>query len=137
MTEIKISELSIGDWVMFTPNKKIYVAEPRFTSAPAKITGAYRGREVTLEIECKREFMAIPLSCIAPIPLTPEILEKNGFEENCGGWYNSEARMEFEQYKDGWCRTIGCGEYSIYFIKYVHQLQHALRLAGVGKEIEV
>lgn len=45
--------------------------------------------------------------------------------------------MEFEQYKDGWCRTVNCGEYSVYVIKYVHQLQHALRLAGVEKEIEL
>lgn len=43
--------------------------------------------------------------------------------------------MEFEQYKDGWDRTVNCGEYSVYFIKYVHQLQHALRLAGMEKEI--
>lgn len=79
--------------------------------------------------------MAIPLSAIRPIPITPEMLEANGFVENCGIWYNSDLLMEFEQYKDGWDRTVNCGEYSVYFIKYVHQLQHALRLAGMEKEI--
>lgn len=137
MAEIKISELSIGDWVVFNRIDGIWISAPLFDKANARITGVYRGAEVWLEVEGNRQFQAIPLSAIEPIPLTPEILEKNGFEDNCGTWYNSEARMEFEQYKDGWCRTINCGEYSVYFIKYVHQLQHALRLAGVGKEIEL
>lgn len=143
MAEIKIRELSIGDWVMFSPNKKISVAEPLFTSAPAKITSAYCGREVSLEIECNREFMAIPLSCIEPIPLTPKILEKNGFvkngeynEWNIGTWrtpYLLGVSLERPAI------TIKWNGSSIFIdqAKYVHQLQHALRLAGVEKEIEV
>lgn len=112
MAEIKISELSIGDWarVNGTTTKVWYLSEDG-------------------------EVNDTTYDWVEPIPLTPEILEKNGFEEDCGRWYNSEVRMEFEQYKDGWCRTINCGEYSVYFIKYVHQLQHALRLACVGKDI--
>lgn len=51
--------------------------------------------------------------------------------------YNSDTLMEFEQYEDGWCRTINCGEYSVYFIKYVHQFQHVLRLAGIDKDINL
>jgi hypothetical protein len=154
MREIKISELSIGDWVMFTPNKKIYVAEPRFTSAPAKITGTYCGGEVILEIECHREFMAIPLSCIKPIPLTPEILEKNGFE-------NIDNKYPFPTFrcddKENYlCITIGFPEgdktkrkrtfieidgIHIYIghliINFVHELQHTLKLCGIDKEIIV
>ena len=142
MAEIKISELSIGDWVMFTPNKKIYVAEPRFTSAPAKITGAYRGREVILEIGCKREFMAIPLSCIEPIPLTPEILEKNGFEElKDKSWVGHNHHCHIQQHRSSW--TLLANKRGFYRtirfegLEFVHQLQHALRLAGVEKEIEL
>ena len=114
MAEIKISELSIGDWV--------------------EVQGVVKRIDY---LYGKDNVCDVPIELVHPIPLTPEILEKNGFEENCGRWYNSEALMEFEQYKDGWCRTINCGEYSVYFIKYVHQLQNALRLAGVEKEIEV
>ena len=65
------------------------------------------------------------------------MLVKNGFEGNGGRWYNSNWLMEFEQHKDGWDRTINCGEYSVYFIKHVHQLQNAMRLAGIDKEIEL
>lgn len=129
MAEIKISELSVGDWVRYD----------RGTDA-VQIMGIYvrNNQECVLMSDSYFPDGVIGfVECIQPIPITPEILEKNGFEENFGRWYNSEALMEFEQYKDGWCRTINCGEYSVYFIKYVHQLQHALRLAGVGKEIEV
>lgn len=111
---IKISDLSVGDWVR-------WMGKPCKVDVPLLFTEYYGLDEVSEDV--------------SPIPITPEILEANGFEESCGVWYNSEVRMEFERYKDGWCRTVNCGEYSIYFIKYVHQLQHALRLAGVDKEI--
>lgn len=149
MAEIKISDLSIGDWVMFTPDKNIYVAKPRFTSAPAKITGTYCGGEVILEIECHREFMAIPLSCIKPIPLTPEILEKNGFrkldrfnEYVIGEWDSNPfiAVRLAEKFVEPTILVKNGGTSAHLFGsrgEYVHQLQHALRLAGVVKEIEV
>lgn len=121
-----IKELSIGNWVRYDfpeigkRNIQVNSIDEEDNHIGAGGVGASAWSDVS-EFE--------------PIPLTPEILEKNGFEENCGRWYNSEALMEFEPYKDGWCRTINCGEYSVYFIKYVHQLQNALRLAGVEKEI--
>ena len=121
-----IKELSIGNWVRYDfpeigkRNIQVNSIDEEDNHIGAGGVGASAWSDVS-EFE--------------PIPLTPEILEKNGFEENCGRWYNSEALMEFEPYQDGWCRTINCGEYSVYFIKYVHQLQNALRLAGVEKEI--
>ena len=79
---------------------------------------------------------------IEPIPLTPEILEKNGFrlEENEIGMYGVHIApyymrddVPFEVFCDG-------SPFAIWFkepvnIKYVHQLQHALRLYGIEKEI--
>jgi hypothetical protein len=130
MAEIKIRELSIGDWVMNL-----------YANKPSRVIGLRTMVQDTYEIIAVSDgtqYMLIEdkeLHNYEPIPLTPEILEKNGFEENCGRWYNSEALMEFEQYKDGWCRTINCGEYSVYFIKYVHQLQRAMKLEGTEKEI--
>lgn len=129
MAKIKISELSVGDWVRYD----------RGTDA-VQIMGIYVRNNQECVVMSDSYFPDGVIGFverIKPIPLTHEILEKNGFEENCERWYNSEARMEFEQYKCGWCRTINCGEYSVYFIKYVHQLQRALRLEGVEKEIEV
>lgn len=129
MAEIKICELSVGDWVRVDDFDKVLIKRVSAIDGTRNQIGIIKNNRSGIYWYYDDEF--------EPIPLTPEILEKNGFEENCGRWYNSEALMEFEQYKDGWCRTINCGEYSVYFIKYVHQLQHALRLAGVEKEIEV
>ena len=95
---------------------------------------------------------------IKPIPLTPEILEKNGFEKvldkdniECYRYYNSAA--------DGYIEIIlyngGEGDWSIKIVNYekfdnneivynnnfiflkVHQLQQALRLCGIKKEIKL
>ena len=78
------------------------------------------------------------------IPLTPKILEKNGFEYKEGeqGMYGvtiapyyTRKDVPFELFCDG-------DPFAIWFkdevaIKYVHQLQHALRLCGIEKTIEI
>ena len=82
-----------------------------------------------------------------PIPLTPEILEKNGFEKNKFVKSFSEyvlkkgeseiivARGEIEEM---WIRrTLAERAYCLPYPKYVHELQHALRLCGIEKEIEL
>lgn len=124
MSALKISDLSIGDWIKAggEPARVIQLGIAGRNKAKG-LSGKIYGFLTSVEIQ--------------PIPITPEILEKNGFEENGGRWYNSNWRMEFEQYEDGWDRTINCGEYSVYFIKYVHQLQNAMRLVGIDKEIEL
>jgi hypothetical protein len=85
-----------------------------------------------------------------PIHLTPEILEKNGFE-----WHNEEAKY----FPSTWCygefmlEPIVDGKlflivsrsdyddeetnYTPFTIKYVHELQHALRLCRTEKKIEM
>jgi len=79
---------------------------------------------------------------LEPIPLTPEILEKNGFklkEEEIGIYgvtivshYICDG-VPFEVFCDG-------DPFAIWFeepvnIKFVHQLQHALKLCGIEKKI--
>lgn len=84
-----------------------------------------------------------------PVPLTPEILEKNGFEVT--------RNMSSSRNKDVWSLSVSKDKmFHIiehhnkrqfpYFwialgsnsdIKYVHQLQHALRLCGIEKEIVI
>lgn len=77
---------------------------------------------------------------IEPIPITAEILEKNGFLHNGKKWYTPEL-FTLERGLDYWDIVIACacGNYvcEVCTIKYVHQLQHALRLAGVDKEINL
>lgn len=91
---------------------------------------------------------------INPIPLTPEILEKNGFVANKHvypypyyEYINTKDKLKVglafsrgnrTSYKEPWVYIDS--EYV--FVEhlpciYVHQLQHALRLCGIKKEIEL
>ena len=90
---------------------------------------------------------------VRPIPLTPEILEKNGFNDST---FEAQKRERFvvlcKEYQINY--YLGCNWFSIYKnaevnssdypvficafqerIKYVHELQHALRLCKIEKEI--
>lgn len=68
---------------------------------------------------------------IEPVPLTPEILEKNGWE-----WDEQDFRLgtldlfPVENYfvLDGFCNKK---------LKYVHQLQHMLFGLGIDSEIKI
>lgn len=82
---------------------------------------------------------------IEPIPLTPEILEKNCFEEDGEGVYGDDNSFFIPIYQNGcgigmWETHIepteGIGDFSGK-LKYVHELQHALKLCGIEKEIKL
>ena len=87
---------------------------------------------------------------IEPVKITPEILEKNGFVTNDeqGNWKGYRMYSLFDTNKS--CIFMlklyekdSIGEISLdmspYYIvfKFVHQLQHALRLCGIDKTIEL
>lgn len=72
---------------------------------------------------------------VKPILLTDEILEQNGFER-----VNGEYQDVFYIY-DG-IELLIDNVYTLFGqckmpIKYVHELQHALRLCSINKEIEI
>lgn len=85
---------------------------------------------------------------ICPIPLTAEILERNGWSYN-----NEDAKYAAETWVGNglMLQENGIGyrivvvsdyddedtNYTQFVITYIHQLQHALRLAGIEKEIEL
>ena len=70
------------------------------------------------------------ISKISPIPLTAEILEKNGWERN--GIFMKKRIDENTHLR--WADICGSvlsqGNYYMCDCKYVHTLQHALRLCG-------
>lgn len=81
---------------------------------------------------------------IFPIPLTPEILEKSGLEHNKGEMYYHGKLMYHHESKyvsicyganNYWHLHINNGCDFSKAIKYVHELQHALKLCGIGIEI--
>lgn len=124
---MKANELMIGDWVYDTILKGNTRVE---NLSLAGIKGDFHENvynENTFE----------------PIPLTPEILEKN--EWRCFNTYykytHPIAPFDIRQQIDGgYAIEVDADEYgiaTILYIQYVHELQHALRLCGIEKEIEL
>lgn len=109
---MKTSELMLGDWVLDTRTKN-----------PLRVNPFMAEMEVP-EWE--------------PIPLTLEILEKNGLTNDPYGCHFKEDEymaLEISVEEEGVYWTISYNEYSILKLKYAHQLQHALKLCGIDKEI--
>lgn len=118
---------------------------------------AYKDGELTIGIldpQCEIYSCYKGLDKIESIPLTAEILEKNGFcleEEERGFsepyqvYVNDEYQYVIKIYpKDGMDRysKLIIGEYDdsenmSLLINYVHELQHALKLCGIEKEIQI
>ena len=144
---MKVNEIMIGDWFYDTlsqNNKKVN-----------------RG-----------DFEINPLNGICysenlyPIPLTAEILEKNGFIKDTDeddrvvnvyhllvptGYERNSYTIQVNLYKEpicgvstlvkcwGWIppHNGGLNDIHLCSANYVHQLQHAMRLCGIEKEIEL
>mgnify|MGYP003291261488 CR=1 FL=1 len=73
--------------------------------------------------ENKDSEVEIPYDDVSPIPLTPEILEKNGL----GLKGQDMPIISLKIQGDGWWNKP-CA-----YIKYVHEFQHALRLCGLNE----
>ena len=67
---------------------------------------------------------------VKPIPLTAEILEKNGWWFNTEDtWYHDEVRFSIEK----WNGKLQCYDINQIKLESVHQLQHALRLCRLDE----
>ena len=136
---MKANGLMIGDWVL-------YDGEPNIITEVSEII---HGEATVCFVG--NNYMA-DMDEIEPILLTPEILEKNGFTKStpppgihakCYELDNKKDKYnltiaDYNKYKrlllnvdseDSECFNIKCD--------YVHELQHALRLCRIKKEIEL
>ena len=79
----------------------------------------------------------ISLKRCEPIPLSPEILEKNGFVpyEEDEESFHDENCVFLKQSLGGYGVCIDKNRTISGLFHYVHELQHALRLCGIEKEI--
>lgn len=137
---MKANELMIGDWVIIKghPCKVSYLAPFDIGDIRLSvISNGYDGNPYLDEI--------------GPIPLTAEILEKNGFDEA----YSSDIHKCYFRQKDNEdgmelydievniysgnqnachleVKHFGMGTVKIKFY-HVHELQHALRLCGLNE----
>jgi len=115
--------LMVGDWV--------------FTRGEIEqVTSIYDGYICTEHYEDSHDYY------FEPIPITPEILEKNGFEkQGFPGWeiYTEDFlilwRNDYPDVLEIRCFNAAYGSFRRSHISYVHELQHALRLCGIEKEI--
>ena len=137
---MKTTDLMIGDWVIYNPNVFIEDEyEPTKDSYPIQIKS---GEDIDLVIE----------DCYCPIPITPKILEKNGFKKQDGKeWichkYENDDKNKVSLYNILWNMdeeyleissfTNATGDFNRFGVCYVHELQHALKACGIEKEIAV
>ena len=139
---MKPEEIMIGDWVNILNYH--YDGSPYAGQVDgiAKKHGTYYlqfGSALSAEIDrCE------------PIPITPEILEKNGFvgkpyafckidEHSWLEYYYHEHRLQkWWRGVDEWNNHAEVAEMSFQCqCHFVHELQHALRLCAVNKTIEL
>lgn len=151
MATLKISELSVGDWVRYDDRicqiAEIYhltynIGSKKMTSFP-RVTLYYEDDMPTYQ-------ESVILKDIHPIPITAEMLERKGLFRHERDDKNSELIVLSNHfimartYTDvDWWRVLiydeelPSRELFNGRIYSVHQLQHALRLAGVDKEINL
>lgn len=152
MATLKFSDLSVGDWVRYDDRicqiAEIYhltynIGSKKMTSFP-RVTLYYEDDMPTYQ-------ESVILNDIHPIPITSEMLEKNGWSND--GMYaflriDEHIHLEY-YYHEHRLRKYYCGvdewqnhakvndiTFAVHCYS-VHQLQHALRLAGVDKEINL
>ena len=131
---MKANELMIGDWVQ-VPS---LIDNVEHYDAWCKVKQL---RDCDLDVV---GFKEIKYDEIVPISLTPEILEKNGIKRDTNGkvfgeYFDEDKNgfLEISVDREGIWWSINYEEYHILRFKYVHQLQHALKLCGIEKEIEL
>lgn len=154
MTTLKISDLSVGDWVNVMTEKLtslVFCEEIEITRGyiHTQIKGIREDGYIAVET-ADRRYTLVDIGCIEPIPITAEILEKNGLFRHEADTDNpqrivlSNHFIMARTYTDiNWWRVyiydeeLPSEELFNGIIYSVHQLQHALRLAGVDKEIRL
>ena len=120
---MKANELMIDDWVYNTHNRQNeQVAE----IGSGLVMLAYNDLYEYDEIE--------------PIPLTDAILKANGFEYHHKNFAALSHVHPFQLKMVEWPDENGIGLWMIgglFKIRYVHELQHAMKLCEIDKEIKL
>ena len=147
--EIKANELMLGDWVF---SKSISKPCKVIGIDPMEGLGSREGYTFKLAGP-NNEILFVHASSVNPIPLTAEILEKNGWKKksdyqwkycdnSCTIKISISPKIEIEG------ELLGAPPINVKIegalfelIKtddwYIHELQHAFRLCRIDKEIEL
>ena len=130
---MKVKELKIGDWVLAG-------------GSPIKIDELVEGIDaLTLYDDETNEVKDYSYDDLSPIPLTSEILEKNGWKEDDEIWGidNAFGQLHIEFFSNGKeieamvsvtdNRDVCC----LKQIKHIHQLQHILWALGMDDDLKI
>ena len=152
---MQANELMLGDWVF---SKSISAPAKIIAIEPCEGLGPREG--FTYVLSANKNVLYVHARSVSPIALTPEILEKNGFKRYEGDMYFPSPRyLWVGKNKEGViiqvcfyekpvngvkvltkittpCASHG-GVNSVHNcdIEYVHELQNAIRLCRIEKEI--
>lgn len=133
---MKITDLMVKDWVEVTQNSEKHFAQ-------VQMIDGYGDNATSNECVCDAIYYSIDE--LNPIPLTAEILISNGFESrNNNHFYFDDEYTEFDIHEltdSIWFVECEDLEFSMpsqrMIVCNVHELQHALRLCGINKEIQL
>ena len=131
---MKARDLMLGDWVRVTDDD----TDESFVGRVSEFEQVDK-RYYNVHVSDDEDSFGYPFDedCIEPIPLTPEILEKNGWErDDERNFWIHDSGFAIEDGCDGrnryWWRA---GDIPVAPINYVHDLQHCLKVSCVQKEI--
>lgn len=133
---MKTNELMMNDWVYRLEIYGYNVDSPYPVQVHLIEDWTHQGKDHTANIYCD-DCDKLPVSAIKPIPLTEEILLKNGFEKT-GSFADLKEYAWTDIDNDIYIFYVESNEPYFYTeiatvdveIKYVHQLQHLLRMCG-------
>lgn len=142
---LQAKDLMLGDWVLwgYTTGSGVKVGGYKM-----QVAAIYQDDSVDLE-DSDNYYEHVSMDEVEAIPLTEAILDKNcadirKYEDNRSfqwtwekptGYIELAKRAGGDHISDGFFMSCNGGEYAIMVLHYVHEFQHALRLAGIGKEI--
>lgn len=157
---MKANELMIGDWVHVEAHRGFYAQNVKVETIPDNDGdneyGHHYGHIGAWLEGGDNDFRDVEAKHLQPIPLTCSVLEKIGFEEMMnegeevakrygrvphptGVWQLGLSDFDCVMYvpKDDFLRIkfMMAGQTDLRNIRFVHELQHALRLCGIEKEI--
>ena len=128
---MKANELMIGDWVYMKSHRGFESQNIKVETIPDASSDNHYGHIGAYPISEDMDFRDIEDSHLEPIPLTEEILKKNGMRNGYEAYY-----VSYSQNDKSWYFVYDSDSCSLnVLISNVHELQHVLRLCGINKEI--
>lgn len=142
---MKADDLMIGDWIGWLPTWKN--EETGEIEWDGDRNNPIIGKVGMLMKDCTtidycNESIEVEDIGLIPIPLTPEILEKNGFESTSAPservWKRNGQEVWLDNEGKNYWANIKNGEFYFEgYIEHAHELQNCLKLVGIDKDIEL